>query len=42
VLSSGSAVRPGAPPAFDSAEQAAELAEVVNFPRTFATNAAAF
>jgi membrane-associated phospholipid phosphatase len=42
VLASGSELRPGPPPAFDSAEQAAELAEVVNFPRTFATNAAAF
>jgi len=42
VLDSPSALRPGAPPAFDSAEQAAELAEVVNFPRTFTTNAAAF
>jgi hypothetical protein len=42
VLATGSELRPGAPPAFDSAEQAAEVAEVVNSPRTFATNAAAF
>jgi membrane-associated phospholipid phosphatase len=42
VLASGSALRPGAPPAFDSAEQAAELAKVVDFPRTFPTSAAAF
>jgi membrane-associated phospholipid phosphatase len=42
VLSSPSELRPGPPPAFDSTEQTAELAEVVNFPRTFATNAAAF
>ncbi len=42
VLASGSALRPGAPPAFGSAEQAAELAKVVDFPRTFPTSAAAF
>ncbi len=41
VLRSGNELRPGPPPAFDSPEQAAELAEVVNFPRTFTTNAAA-
>ncbi len=42
VLASGSELRPGPPPAFDSAEKAAELAEVINFPRTFPTSAAAF
>jgi membrane-associated phospholipid phosphatase len=42
VLASGSELRPGAPPAFDSAEKAAEVAEVVNFQRTFLTSAAAF
>ena len=42
VLTSGSELRPGPPPAFDSPEKAAEVAEVVNFPRTFLTNAAAF
>jgi len=41
VLRSGNELRPGPPPAFDSPAQAAELAEVVNFPRTFTTNAAA-
>jgi hypothetical protein len=41
VLASGSELRPGPPPAFDSAEKKAELAEVVNFQRTFLTNAAA-
>jgi len=42
VLASGSELRPGPPPAFGSPQQAAELAEVVNFARTFATSAAAF
>ena len=32
VLRSGNELRPGPPPAFDSAEKAAELAEVINFP----------
>jgi membrane-associated phospholipid phosphatase len=41
VLRSGNELRPGPPPAFDSPEKAAEVAEVVNFPRTFLTNAAA-
>jgi hypothetical protein len=41
VLRSGSELRPGAPPSFDSAQQAAEVAEVINFARTFATNSAA-
>lgn len=38
VLSSGSQIRPGPPPAFDSPEMAADLAEVKNFPRTPLTN----
>jgi len=47
VLTSGSQFRPGPPPAFDSAQEATELAEVKNFPRAltgaaFATNAKAF
>jgi membrane-associated phospholipid phosphatase len=47
VLTSGSQFRPGPPPAFDSAQEATELAEVKNFPRSltgpaFATNAKAF
>src|SRR5262249_30227869 len=42
VLTSGSQLRPGPPPAFDSAQEAAELAEVKNFPRTVATNARAW
>ncbi|HKW94213.1 MAG TPA: phosphatase PAP2 family protein [Methylomirabilota bacterium] len=42
VLASGHELRPGPPPAFDSAEKAAELAEVVKFARTFPTSAAAF
>ena len=33
VLSSGSELRPGPPPAFDSAQRAAEVAEVKNYPR---------
>jgi hypothetical protein len=41
VLTSGSQFRPGPPPAFDSEQQAAELAELTTFPRSFATNAAA-
>jgi membrane-associated phospholipid phosphatase len=42
VLASGSELRPAPPPAFDSADKATELAEVVNFQRTFLTSAAAF
>lgn len=42
VLTSGRELRPGPPPAFDSPEKAAELAEVVKFPRTFPASAAAF
>jgi membrane-associated phospholipid phosphatase len=33
VLESGDQLRPGPPPAFDSAERAAEIAEVKNYPR---------
>jgi membrane-associated phospholipid phosphatase len=33
VLESGSVLRPGRPPAFDSAQRAAEIAEVKNYPR---------
>jgi membrane-associated phospholipid phosphatase len=42
VLTSGSEVRPGPPPAYDSAQMASELAEVKNVVRTPQTNAAAF
>ena len=42
VLASGSQLRPGPPPAFGSEQLAAELDELTTFPRTFATNAAAF
>jgi len=38
VLASASQFRPGPPPAPDSAERAAEIAEVKNFKRTPATN----
>ena len=42
VLTSGSEFRPGPPPAFDSAQEAAELAELKSFERTPKTNADAF
>src|SRR6185436_902234 len=42
VLKSGDEFRPGAPPAFDSEQEKAELAELVNFKRTPKTNADAF
>jgi membrane-associated phospholipid phosphatase len=42
VLSSASQFRPGPPPAPDSAELAAELAEVKNFKRTPVTNSKVF
>jgi hypothetical protein len=42
VLESCSQLRPGPPPAADSDQKAAELAEVKDFPRTFVTNATAF
>jgi membrane-associated phospholipid phosphatase len=38
VLASGSQLRPGPPPAFDSPEMATDLAEIKNFPRTPLTN----
>jgi membrane-associated phospholipid phosphatase len=41
VLASGSQLRPGPPPAFDSAQMATELAEVKNVARTFAATEAA-
>jgi membrane-associated phospholipid phosphatase len=42
ALASGSELRPGPPPAYDSPQEAAELAEVVGFQRTPKTNADAF
>jgi membrane-associated phospholipid phosphatase len=42
VLSSGSEFRPGPPPAFDSAQETAELNELKAFERTPKTNADAF
>jgi membrane-associated phospholipid phosphatase len=42
VLTSPSEVRSPPPPAYDSPEKAAELAEIKNFPRTPKTNSAAF
>jgi hypothetical protein len=42
ALTSGSQVRPGPPPAYDSEQMAREVAEVKNFSRTPATNQAAF
>jgi hypothetical protein len=42
VLSSGSEFRPGPPPACDSAQEAAELAEVKSFPRVLPAAGAAF
>jgi membrane-associated phospholipid phosphatase len=42
VLTSGSEVRPGPPPAYDSVQMASEMAEVKNFARTPKTNADAF
>jgi membrane-associated phospholipid phosphatase len=42
ALTSGSQVRPGPPPAYDSEQTARELAEVKSFARTPATNQAAF
>ena len=38
VLKSGSELRPAAPPAYDSPQKLAELAEIKTFTRTFATN----
>jgi membrane-associated phospholipid phosphatase len=42
VLTSGSELRPGPPPAYDSPEEAADLAVVKDFQRTPKTNADAF
>ena len=42
VLTSGSQFRPGPPPAHDSPQKLAELAEIKNYQRTFVTNAKAF
>ena len=42
VLASPSEFRSPAPPAYDSPEKAAELAEIKNFPRTPKTNSAAY
>jgi membrane-associated phospholipid phosphatase len=42
VLSSGSQLRPEAPPDCQSAQGQAELAELRNYPRTFESNATAF
>ncbi|HEY7574173.1 MAG TPA: phosphatase PAP2 family protein, partial [Thermoanaerobaculia bacterium] len=42
ILTTADEFRPGPPPAYDSPEEAADLAEIKNFPRTFASNAAAF
>jgi hypothetical protein len=39
ALTSGSELRPGPPPAYDSPEEAADLAVLKNFPRTPKTNA---
>jgi membrane-associated phospholipid phosphatase len=42
VLESGSQVRPGPPSEPDSEQKRAELEEIKSYPRTFASNAAAF
>jgi hypothetical protein len=42
VLTSGSQLRPGPPPAYDSPEKRAELDEIKNYQRTFASNAKGF
>jgi membrane-associated phospholipid phosphatase len=42
VLQSGDELRPSPPPAAESDQKRAELQEIKDFPRTFATNAAAF
>jgi membrane-associated phospholipid phosphatase len=42
VLGSGSQLRPGPPPAYDSPQEGSELAEIKNFPRTFVSNSRAF
>jgi membrane-associated phospholipid phosphatase len=42
VLAPANQFRPGPPPAYDSPQKAAELAELKSFPRTFETNQKAF
>jgi len=42
VLTSGDQLRPGPPPAYDSAQEATDLAEIKSYPRTFASNSRAF
>lgn len=42
LLESNDQLRPGPPPAFDSPERAAELAAIKEYPRSLASNAAAF
>ena len=42
VLSSGNQLRPGPPVASDSPQKRAELDEIRNYPRTFASNAKGF
>jgi membrane-associated phospholipid phosphatase len=42
VLSSGSQLRPGPPPAYDSPQKRAELDEIRTYQRTFASNARGF
>ena len=42
VLDSGSQLRPGPPPAYNSPEKAAELTEIKTFPRTPRSNTVAF
>ena len=42
ILASGSEIRPGPPPAYDSPQMAAEMAEVRDFVRTPKSNADAF
>jgi membrane-associated phospholipid phosphatase len=42
VLTSGNQLRPGPPVAYDSPQKRAEIEEVKNFPRTFASNAKGF
>ena len=41
-LTSGNQLRPGPPPSYDSPQKRAELDEIKNYPRTFASNAKGF